>query len=178
MGTGLDACACVSSPHSGRLPKFAPDQDLNACDIATFCRQRRLASRVRSVGGVFLEREAGDLNRPMDARSGRSRSPDRAHAYRRAIPSGLPSLRFRLKCGRRGNGPHLRVSNALPCGRVLAPRRRKRPTSGPCSTTRAKLAGGGLPSGYRPHGCERGAVAVACRRVSSDFGGFANVDMD
>jgi len=45
------------------LRTFAPD----------FCTANR-----------FLEREAGDFNNPVDARSSGARSPDRARAHRRA----------------------------------------------------------------------------------------------
>lgn len=133
--------------------------------------------KIGFVGGIFLEREAGNFDNAMGARSGGARSPDRGRARRRAVPSGPPSLRFRFERGGRGDRPHLRVRNDLPCGWLLAPRRRKRAASGPFSASRAKLAGGGLPFGYRPHRRERGVVAVACRRASFDFGGLADVDM-
>ena len=112
----------------------------------------------------------------MDACRGGVGNPDRGRAHRSAIPPGPLALRFQLERSGRGDGPHLRVRNALPCGRVLAARRRKWPASGPSSTNRAKLAGGSLPCGYRANRRERGFVAVACRRASPDFGGLANVD--
>ena len=40
--------------------------------------------QISAPANRFLEREAGDFNNPVDARSSGARSPDRARAHRRA----------------------------------------------------------------------------------------------
>jgi len=112
----------------------------------------------------------------MDARCGGARSPNRARAHRSAVPPGPLARWFQLERSGRGDGPHLWVRNGLSCGGLLAARQQERSASGPFSANRAKLVGGSLPCGYRPHRLERGVIAVACRRASSHFGGLANVD--
>jgi hypothetical protein len=95
--------ASETLPDSRRSPRWAATGKLGKD------RRRRLAWRVHAkwwgfVGGVFLEREAGDFNNAMGARSGGARSPDRGRAHRRAVPSGPPSLRSDLNAAGEATG--------------------------------------------------------------------------
>ena len=121
LGLSLVAVGCREGPGVG---------DAGTRGISLLRLNRVLKSELNRRG-VSLEREAGDFSNAMAARRGGARSPDRARAHCRAVPSGPLSLRFRLERGGRGDGPHLRVRNVLSCCRLLAARRRKRPAAGP-----------------------------------------------
>src|SRR6516225_2543484 len=86
--------------------------------------------QISAPANRFLEREAGDFNNPVDARSSGARSPDRARAHRRAERVLVGSLR--LERGGRGDRPRLRVRNALSCGRLLGGGRVEAGDACPC----------------------------------------------